>query len=90
MEKILFEAKRDKKWILRVIDSCESIDQLESCYNIIKSWSNKIKSLIDQYDCPFYKYNEMKKIQTTYRSLESSLYLEIDKRIVEGYEIIEN
>ena len=90
VEDILSEVKKDKKWILSVIDSCESTDQLKSCYNIIKSWSKKIKGMIDQYNCPFYKYNEIKKIQTIYRSLESKLYCEIDRKIVEEYELAEN
>ena len=37
-----------------------------------------------------YKYNEMKKIQTIYRSLESRLYCEVDRKIVEEFEIAEN
>jgi hypothetical protein len=90
VEEILSEVKKDKRWILKVINSCESADQLKSCYNIIKSWSNKIKGMIEQYNCPFYKYNEMKKIQTIYRSLESRLYCEVDRKIVEDYELIEN
>jgi hypothetical protein len=90
VEDILNEIKRDKSWILRVINSCESPDQLKSCYNLIKSWSNKIKLLIDLYNCPFYKYNEIKKIQTIYRTLESRLYSEVDRKIVEEYSLIEN
>ena len=35
-------------------------------------------------------YNEIKKIQTIYRSLESRLYCEVDRKIVEEYETIEN
>ena len=53
VEEILSEVKKDKRWILKVINSCESADQLKSCYNIIKSWSNKIKGMIEQYNCPF-------------------------------------
>lgn len=90
VEDILSEVKKDKIWILRVINSCESTDQLKSCYNIIKTWSNKIKKMIDQYNCPFYKYNEIKKIQTIYRTLEYKFYSEIDKKIVEEYELVEN
>jgi hypothetical protein len=89
VDEILFELKKDKNWILKVIDSCNSRDQLKSCYNIIKSWSGKIKGMIDQYDCPFYKYQEIRKIQGIYKSLESKFYIEIDKRIVEEYEFIE-
>jgi hypothetical protein len=87
---ILLEVKKDKSWIIKVINSCESPDQLKSCYNIIGSWSKKIKGMIDQYDCPFYKYDEMKKIQTIYKSLESRLYCEVDRKIVEEYQLIED
>ena len=90
VEDILSEVKKDKKWIIGVINSCETPDQLKSFYNIIRSWSIKIKAMINKYNCPFYKYNEIKKIQTIYRSLESRLYCEVDRKIVEEYETIEN
>lgn len=90
IEDILNEIKKDKRWILKVINSCESPDQLKSCYNIIKSWSIKIKGKIEGYNCPFYKYNEIKKIQIIYRTLESRLYSEVDRKIVEDYSLIEN
>ncbi len=90
VEDILSEVKKDKKWIIGVINSCETADQLKSCYNIIRSWSTKIKRMIEQYNCPFYKYNEMKKLQTIYKSLESRLYCEVDRKIVEEFEMSEN
>lgn len=81
---ILEEIKKDKKWILKVINSCETEDQLKSCYNIIKSWSKKMRIMVDEYSCPFYKYNEIKKIQTIYKFFESRLYSTVDKKIVEN------
>ena len=88
VEEILLELKKDKNWILKVIRSCESEDQLKSCYNIIKSWSSKIKGMIERYNCPFYKYGEMKRLQTIYKSLESKYYSEIDRKIVDEYKLI--
>lgn len=81
---ILEEIKKDKKWILKVINSCETEAQLKSCYNIIKSWSKKMRIMVDGYSCPFYKYNEIKKIQTIYKFFESRLYSTVDKKIVEN------
>ena len=83
IEDIIFEVKRDKRWILKVINSCESEGQLKCCYNIIKLWSLRTKKKIENYNCPFYKYKEIKKIQSIYRSLEFYLYREVDKRIIE-------
>jgi hypothetical protein len=89
-EDILTEIKRDKYWILSVIRSCESEEQLKSCYNLIKSWSNKTKGFIEKYNCPFYKYKEIKNLEIVYRSLENKYYLEIDEKIVNKYRLIEN
>jgi hypothetical protein len=83
LESILQEIKKDKNWILKVIESCDSVDQLKCCYNIVKSWSSKIKFLIDDYDCPFYKYKDIKKIRSIYILAKDNYYSEIDKRIVE-------
>jgi hypothetical protein len=83
MNKILLEIRKDNKWILNVINSCDSPDQLKSCYNLIKSWSIKTKSHIDNYKCPFYKYNDVKKLQSSYKLMEIHYYKEIDKRLVE-------
>ena len=62
-EDILTEIKRDKYWILSVIRSCESEEQLKSCYNLIKSWSNKTKGFIEKYNCPFYTETREAKIK---------------------------
>jgi hypothetical protein len=82
-DKIIYEIVKDKKWILEVIRSCKSEDQLRSCKNIVKSWSNRIRSIIENYDCPFYKYKEIKKINYTYKNLEHRYYSEIQEKIFE-------
>lgn len=84
-DQILTEIIKDKKWILEVIRSCESVDQLASCKNIVGSWSYRIKNLIKNYDCPFYKFKEIKRINYTYRSLEYKYYSEIQNRIMDNY-----
>jgi hypothetical protein len=89
-EDILAEIKKDKYWILSVIRSCESEDQLKSCYNIIRSWSNRIKGHIEKYNCPFYKFKEIRNLEIIYKSLENKYYLEIDEKIVNKYRLIEN
>jgi|688.fasta_scaffold1052525_2 hypothetical protein len=84
-DKILYEIVKDKKWILEVIESCKSEDQLSSCKNIIKTWSNRIRGLIENYDCPFYKYKEIKKINHTYKNLEYKYYSKIQNKIFDEY-----
>lgn len=82
-DEILKEITKDKKWILDVIRSCESIDQLISCKNIVESWSVKIKNMIGEYHCPFYKFKEIKRINYTYKSLEYKYYSEIQNKIMD-------
>ena len=85
-DQILSEIIKDKRWILEVIRSCESVEQLSSCKNIVESWSFRIKNMIENYSCPFYKFKEIKRINYTYRSLEYKYYSEIQNKIMDKFD----
>lgn len=52
-----FKIVREYEWVLKVLDSCVNVSQVESSQNLMNNFINKWKKELDQEQKDSYLYN---------------------------------